>query len=79
MEKIEVTAKFRFDGSLIPVEFMIGNEVIRVLDVGRQWEKEDGRHILVMDYQSHTHHLLFQGKDLTWYLIQDMKPPVNPS
>lgn len=79
MEKIEVTAQFKSDGSLIPIEFIIDNEPIRVLDVGRQWETEDGKHILVMDYQNHAHHLLFQGKDLTWYLVQDIKPPLIPS
>lgn len=79
MKKIEVTAQFKSDGSLIPIEFIMENEPIRVLDVGRQWETEEGKHILVMDSQNHTHHLFFQGKDLTWYLIQDIKPPLFPS
>jgi hypothetical protein len=79
MEKIEVTAQFKPDGSLVPIEFIRDSEPIRVLDVGRQWETEDGKHILVMDYQNHVHHLFFQGKDLTWYLVQDIKPPLIPS
>ncbi len=79
MEKIEVTVQFKSDGSLIPIEFFLDNEPIRVLDVGRQWETEDGKHILVMDYQNQAHHLLFQRKDLTWYLVQDIKPPLIPS
>ncbi len=79
MEKIKVTAQFNPDGSLIPIEFSLENESIRVLDVGRQWESEEGKHILVMDYHHHTHHLYFNIQDLTWYLIQDIKPPAIPS
>jgi len=41
MEKIEITAKFKRDGSLIPIEFLFEDQSIQILDVGRQWETED--------------------------------------
>jgi hypothetical protein len=79
MEKIEITAKFKRDGSLIPIEFLFEDQSIQILDVGRQWETEDGKHLLVMDFKDQTYHLFFQLQDLSWYLVRDIKPPVEPS
>jgi hypothetical protein len=77
MEKIEITTRFRADGSLVPLEFTAENRTIRVLDVGRQWETEGGRHLLVMDTQQNTYHLFFQLSDLGWYWVKDIKPTAN--
>ncbi|MCJ7717260.1 MAG: hypothetical protein MUO54_12180 [Anaerolineales bacterium] len=79
MEKIEITTKFKRDGSLIPIEFLIENQSIQILDVGRQWETEDGKHILVKDFQDQTYHLFFQLQDLSWYLVRDLKQKGEPS
>ena len=79
MEKIEITTKFKRDGSLIPLEFNINDETVWILDVGRQWESDDGKHILVMDFQGQTYHLIFQLQDMSWYLVRDLKPPAEPS
>ena len=73
MEKIEVTTRFSKQGSLIPLDFKLKEEKISILDTGRQWETDQGRHILVMDQLKRTHHLFFQIKDLGWYLIRDIK------
>jgi len=73
MEKIEITAKFKRDGSLIPIEFLLENQSIQILDVGRQWVTEDGKHLLVMDFQNRAYHLFFQLQDLSWYLVRDLK------
>ena len=77
MEKIEVTTRFRRDGSLIPIEFIIKDKPIQILDIGRQWETDDGIHILVMDFRQQTYHLFFQILNLSWYLVQDIKPPAE--
>jgi hypothetical protein len=79
MEKIEITTKFKRDGSLIPIEFIINNDPVWILDIGRQWESDDGKHILVMDFQGQTYHLFFQLQDFSWYLVRDIKPPADPS
>ena len=79
MEKIETTTRFRRDGSLIPIEFIIEDKPIQILDVGRRWETDDGIHILVMDFMQQTYHLFFQIKDLSWYLVRDIIPPAEPS
>lgn len=74
MKKINITTRFKRNGALIPIEFILEDNSVQVLDVGRQWETKDGKHILVMDSQGHTHHLFFQSRDLGWYLIHDQKP-----
>ena len=74
MEKIEITTRFKRDGSLIPIEFSLEDQNIQILNVGRQWDSEDGKHILVMDFRENTYHLFFQLSDLSWYLMRDIKP-----
>jgi hypothetical protein len=76
MIKIELTARFLPEGKLVPVEFRFDGLPVLVQDVGRQWQTENGRHLLVQDFQHRTYHLFFQLEDLGWYLIQDLKP--NP-
>ena len=78
MEKIEITTRFKHDGSLVPLEFTLGGKAIQLLNVGRQWETPEGKHILVMDFQETTYHLFFQLSDLGWYLIRDIKPAADP-
>ena len=77
MEKIEITTRFSREGKLIPIEFRIGYVVIGIQDIGRQWESEGGRHILVMDHQEKAYHLFFDLADLNWYLIRDLKGPTD--
>ena len=74
MERIEITTRFTRDGSLIPIDFRLGEKTIQILNIGRSWESEAGQHILVMDYQENTYHLFFQLSNLSWYLIRDLKP-----
>lgn len=71
MEKIDITTRFSRDGKLIPLDFTLGEKKIEVLNIGRSWEGEDGRHILVMDHLENTYHLFFKLADLCWYVIRD--------
>lgn len=77
MEKIEITTRFNREGKLIPLEFTLGDDQIRVLNIGRQWETEGGKHILVMDHQENTYHLFFDLTDLSWYIIRDLIGPAD--
>jgi hypothetical protein len=74
MERIEVTTRFRRDGSITLIDFRIEDDLIQVMDIGRHWDEDTGKHILVMDFNKQTYHLFFQLADLTWYLIHDSKP-----
>lgn len=71
MEKIDITTRFSREGKLIPLEFTLGDGKIGILNIGRQWETEEGKHILVMDHQEKIYHLFFDIGDLSWYLIRD--------
>ncbi|HDD55022.1 MAG TPA: hypothetical protein ENG59_02105 [Chloroflexi bacterium] len=73
MEKIEITTRFSGDGKLIPLEFSLGEKTIGILNIGRQWQTKEGKHILVMDTHHNTYHLYFELADLSWYLIRDLK------
>jgi hypothetical protein len=75
MEKIEVTTRFTRKGKLVPLEFSWGDKKVPVLNLGRQWETGEGRHLLVMDHTERTYHLFFQISDLSWYLVKDIKGP----
>jgi len=75
MERIEITTRFSVKGALIPLDFTLGEEKIPVLNMGRQWETPEGRHILVMDARENTYHLFFKLADLSWYLIRDLGGP----
>ena len=77
MEKIEISTRFNKEGAPLPQEIKIGNQVIPILNVGRQWETPQGRHILVMDAQNRTYHIFFQTADLSWYWIRDLKDPAG--
>jgi len=79
MEKIEITTRFKRDGSLVPIEFTLPDQVVQVLNIGRQWETPEGRHLLVMDFGENTYHIFFQVKDLSWYLIRDIKTSYDPA
>ena len=73
MEKIDITTRFKRDGSLVPIEFSLDKENVQVINIGRQWETGEGKHILVMGPNEHTYHLYFQLSDFSWYLIRDFK------
>ena len=73
MKKIEVTTRFLKDGKLLPIEFSLEEQVFLVKDIGRQWSNEEGVHVLVMDYQENTYHLLLKVPDFAWFMVRDMK------
>jgi hypothetical protein len=79
MKKIQVSARFTTQGKIIPSRFQLGEEKVNIWDVGRQWDDEKGRHILVKDRKDRTYHLLFMFREATWYLVRDISSPPIPS
>lgn len=73
MEEIDITTRFSKEGKLIPLEFTLGEDKILILNIGRQWETEEGKHVLVMDPHQNTYHLFFSLGDMRWYLIKDLQ------
>lgn len=79
MNKIQVTARFTPQGKIIPMEFISEEIPVAVHDVGRQWRNEEGYHILVMDQNTNTYHLLFKPSQVSWHLVRDISSPSVPT
>ncbi len=68
MEPVEVTARFNSDGRIIPLNFSWREVNYKVSSVGRSWEDEAGRHILVMTPGDRIYELVFVPTESLWYL-----------
>jgi len=68
MEPVEVTARFDLDGKIIPLTFSWREKNYKVASVGRSWEDEAGRHILVMTPGDRIYQLVFIPAESLWYL-----------
>ncbi len=78
MERIEVTARFDQEGKIIPMSFVWKQRTYRVDSVGRQWEGDDGYHVLVMTPGNRAYHLLFGRDQGKWYLVNTGDSPTIP-
>lgn len=72
MEKIEVNALWNEAGKPQPSRFKWKGTVYDVETTGRQWNDEDGYHILCSVKEKGTFELIYQ-EDQGWYL--DYRPP----
>ena len=78
MTQIDVTARFTSAGKIIPLKFNDGKSARKVYHVGRQWHDQQGKHILVMDIQRKTYHLVFDFQECVWYLENIPQMPNSP-
>ena len=74
MQPIEVTARFDAEGQLIPLQVVQQGRAFRVESVGRRWQDETGRHILVMLPGARTVELIYREDELRWYLKSPLVP-----
>jgi hypothetical protein len=68
MEPVEVTARFDLDGKIQPLDFSWRQKSYKVAAVGRSWEDEAGRHVLVMTPGDRIFELIFTPVENRWYL-----------
>lgn len=75
-EAIAVEARFEADGRVRVMAFERRGERIVVATTGRQWETEDGRHILVMTPSEQVYELLYQPAfgGSPWLLVRSFRP-----
>jgi len=71
MEPVNVAARFEQDGRIFPLHFTWHGRDYPVITVGRTWQDETGRHILVMTPGDQMFELIFQGQEGRWLL----RPP----
>lgn len=66
-DPLAVEARFEPDGSIHPAALIRKGKRIEVEAVGRQWDEDDGRHILVMSAGQQAE-LVFRAADGSWHL-----------
>jgi hypothetical protein len=67
MEHIGVDCTISADGKVQIRRINIKNEWLEVIQ-GRQWEDQDGRHVLILIASSESNHLIFRRETLKWEL-----------
>jgi len=70
MKKIDLQVKYLPDGKMIPVQFTCQDQTFLVTDIGRNWQDEQGTHILVLTGQGTASELILSSKDAAWYIKQ---------
>lgn len=67
-EPIDVTASIDIEGQITPRWFTWQGKSHTVVNVGRQWTSEEGRHVLVMTGDGSRFELQLSRQSLVWYL-----------
>jgi hypothetical protein len=75
-EVVAVEARFETDGRLRVLAFERRGRRVDVAASGRQWDAEDGRHILVMAPSEKVYELLYQPAlaGSPWLLVRSLNP-----
>lgn len=68
MESIEITTSFDQKGNIKPLRFTWREREYRSISVGRSWQDETGRHILVMAPGNQVYELVYSASEMRWYL-----------
>ncbi len=63
---VAVTATIDSHGSTTPIDLKLQGKTHSVIAVGRQWETEDGRHILVEIANGERYELQLSRLNLVW-------------
>jgi hypothetical protein len=67
-ESIGVTASIDPEGQVKPLSLIWQGQQHTIVDVGRQWTTEEGRHVLVMTADGSRFELQLSRQSLAWYL-----------
>ncbi len=67
-DPISVTAAIDHNGSIVPTSLIWQGKQRTITAAGRQWESDDGRHILVETAGGDRFEIQLSRKDLLWYL-----------
>jgi hypothetical protein len=67
-EPVEVQARWRHDGKFEPTQFHWKGHMYRVESTGRDWEDEEGLHILCMIHGGKVFELVFRLKPAGWLI-----------
>ena len=68
MESVEVTARFEKDGRVVPLCLVWQGHRYTIDNTGRQWQAQDGWHILSMTASGRMFELVFIAAESRWLL-----------
>jgi len=68
MESVEVTARFEKDGRVVPLYLVWQGHRYTIDNTGRQWQAQDGWHILSMTASGRMFELVFIAAENRWLL-----------
>lgn len=74
-QPIQVTAHWEAAGWFSPRQFVWQGRVYSVESTGRQWEDEEGLHVLCMLSGGTVYELIFRLRPAGWWLL----PPAGPA
>lgn len=75
LEPVEVAARWKHGGTFEPSQFSWHGKIYHVKSTGREWEDEDGYHVLCMIADGQVFELIFHLKPAGWLV----RPPNAPS
>ncbi len=73
MEPVDVIARFDDQGQAHPLQFVWDGGTYLIEAVGRRWDDEAGRHMLVMAPSGDVLELVFQAAEGRWYLNRNAR------
>lgn len=76
MKLINVSAEFQLDGSVQVTRFNWNGRDYLVESQGRQWQAENGRHVLVSTPGGRMFELLYMPVDGRWFMARSHTPPM---
>ena len=74
-ERVTVEAHFLPDGEVQPTAFNWRGRRWRVTGLGRQWDKADGRHVLVIASDGSRFELCLTSPESGWRLLRAWERP----
>jgi hypothetical protein len=69
-EAVEVVARFKESGKIIPISFVWGGVKRPILSLGRQWVQNGGRNFLVITGEAQVYELAYRPVEMRWFLLR---------
>ncbi len=75
LEPVQVAARWKHEGKFEPTQFSWHGKMYRIESTGRDWEDEEGFHVLCMVPEGQVFELVLHLKPAGWLV----RPPTRPS
>ncbi len=75
LEPVDVNARWKHGGKFEPTQFSWHGKMYRIESTGRDWEDEEGFHVLCMVPEGQVFELIFHLNPAGWLI----RPPTRPN